>query len=445
MAIEKWDIDYNFLKDAYRGTGGFLDGSYLVRFPKESDEKYINRKKLAINPNVVKKVVNSISGHIFKTAPVRKIESKFYEQFCENTDRKGTYIDEKMKQILIQTMIYGTLFIVVDKPRIEAQTKLDEIRNGIFPYIAIRKPSHLHSYETDEYGNLEFIQFKETVKDNKVFYRTFTKDSWYLSQDDQLKSIIDSGQHKLGVVPVIPFVLQDIDDEELLEPPFILEIAYMQKDLYNAISELRSILRDNTFPVLTYPIKDETEAQKLQNTEVLLSTQNGLFYNPEAGAKPEYIAPPSTPADQLLNYVDWLIRQIFKQVNLDFSGSNESGISKEYDYQEFTKMLANFSQALENLEYKIANLIGLWLGEEFNGYIEYNKKYTIMDAKETVQMVLEVLDRPDIPPILQNEIWKKITRTIFNDTYDEKELQALESAIDSREDWEIKMRSEEVL
>jgi len=108
-------------------------------------------------------------------------------------------------------------------------------------------------------------------------------------------------------------------------------------------------------------------------------------------------------------------------------------------------MLANFSQALESLEYKIANLVGLWTGEEFNGYIEYNKKYTIMDAKETIAIVLEVLDRPDIPPILQNEIWKKIARTIFNDTYDEKQLQDLENAIDSKEDWEVKMRNEGVI
>lgn len=443
MVIE--NIDYEFMKHAYRGTGGFLDGSYLVRFPKETDEKYINRKKLAINPNIVKKIVNSITGHIFKTAPIRKIESQFYEQFCQDTDRRGTYIDEKMRRILLQTLIYGTIFVIVDKPRIEAITKLDEIKNSVFPYIAIRKPTHLNSYQIDEFGNLKFIQFKEIINDNKIIYRTFDTERWYISMDDALKQIIDTGEHKLKVVPVIPFSLQKLDDEEIIEPPFILDIAYMQKDLYNAISELRSIIRDNTFPILTYPVKDETEAQKLQNTELLLSTQNGLFYNPEAGSKPEYIAPPSEPVNQLLSYIEWLIRQIFRNVNLDFTNSGESGIAKEYDYQEFTKMLINFSESLESLEYKIANMVGLWLGEDFQGYIEYSKKYTVMDAKETIQVALDVLARPDIPPVLANEIWKKITRVLFNDVYDEKQLQALESAIDSREDWEVKMRNEGVL
>ena len=40
-----FDLDYQFLKDSYTGRGGYLDGSYLVRFPNESDTKFKNRKE----------------------------------------------------------------------------------------------------------------------------------------------------------------------------------------------------------------------------------------------------------------------------------------------------------------------------------------------------------------------------------------------------------------
>ncbi|MEO2068445.1 MAG: hypothetical protein ABGX27_02930, partial [Desulfurobacteriaceae bacterium] len=140
---------------------------------------------------------------------------------------------------------------------------------------------------------------------------------------------------------------------------------------------------------------------------------------------------------------EFLIKQIFKQVNLDFASSRaESGLAKQYDYLEFTTMLVNFANALESCEYKIAELVGRWLDEEFKGYIEYSKQFTILDAEQFTQTVLTVLDRPDLPPILHNELMKLTARLILNPFKDEKELDQIENAIDSQEDWEIKLRAE---
>jgi len=445
MAVN-FDLDYQFLKDSYTGRGGYLDGRYLIKFPNESDEKFKNRKEYSPFFNFCKKIVDSIVGHVFKKSPIRKLDdSLWYETFTNNTDRRGTYIDDKMSQLLKLTLINGVIFIIVDKPRLIVETAQEEKEFGIFPYMTFRKPTQLIDYSIDEFGSLTHIAFKEVNPEDptKPIYRKYTQNEWFIADDEQFSKIRDHGEHKLGVVPVIPFAVTQLEDDELLATPFILEIARLQKDFYNVVSELRTILRDNTFPVLTFPVKGDSEIEALKNQGLTLSTNNGLLYNAEAGAKPEFIAPPSEPAQIYLSYMEFLIKQIFKQVNLDFASSRaESGLAKQYDYLEFTTMLVNFANALEACEYKIAELVGRWLDEEFKGYIEYSKQFTILDAEQFTNTVITVLDRPDLPPILHNELMKLTARLILNPFKDEKELNQIENAIDSEEDWEVKMRAE---
>jgi len=445
MAVN-FDLDYQFLRDSYTGRGGYLDGSYLVRFPNEGDEKFKNRKEYSPFFNFCKKIVDSIVGHIFKRSPIRKIENAvWYEQFINNTDRRGTYIDDKMAQLLRLTLINGVIFIIVDKPRIVVETAQEEKELKVFPYITFRKPVHLIDYSLDEFGNLTYIAFREAHPEDptRIIYRKYTTKEWFIADDEQFSKIRDSGEHKLGVVPVIPFTVTQLEDDEILATPFILEIARLQKDFYNVVSELRTILRDNTFPVLTFPVKGDAEVESLRKQGLTLSTNNGLLYNAESGAKPEFIAPPSEPAEVYLSYMEFLIRQIFKQVNLDFASSKaESGLAKQYDYLEFTTMLTNFANALESCEYRIADLVGKWLDEEFNGYIEYSKQFTILDAEQFTQTVLTVLDRPDLPPVLHSELMKLTARLILNPFKDEKELELIDQAIEDSTDYELKLRAE---
>lgn len=47
---------YELLDNAYRASGGFEDGSYLVPHPREQSAKYIRRRNLAYYINYVKPV-----------------------------------------------------------------------------------------------------------------------------------------------------------------------------------------------------------------------------------------------------------------------------------------------------------------------------------------------------------------------------------------------------
>ena len=442
-------LDYEFLKNSYLGIGGFLDGSYIEPFPRETHQRVLKRRKLAINVNLVKKIVNTITGHLFRKSPIRKIESSAYRTFIENVDMQGTYIDSFMKKVFKLGLIYGTVFIFVDRPSKEVKTLFEKQTLGVFPYAGIRLPTHLQTYKLDQYGNLESITFKEPDPQNKYIsiYRTFTKEKWIVSTDVHGKNVISSGTHSLGIVPVIVYSPMQIEiPGSILSVPFILEIAQIQKAVYNLLSELHSVLRDTAFPIFTFPIGSPEDIEKLEKEIMTIGTENAIAYVPQGSARPDFVAPPPEPAKQILENVKFLIEQAYELANLNFKGGvQKSGVAKEYDYFEFTKMLSDFAQGLEETEYRLAQIVSLWEDEEFKGYIEYSKEFTPLDKEKVVKTLLEVINNPEMPREVKKEATKLLQRMLFGDFLDEQRLNELDRIIESEDDFEEKLRKEGLL
>lgn len=59
------------LEDGYFGIGGFIDGEYLTKHPRESDEKYAMRRHLSYYLNYLAPCVNAHVSPIFKTLAQR--------------------------------------------------------------------------------------------------------------------------------------------------------------------------------------------------------------------------------------------------------------------------------------------------------------------------------------------------------------------------------------
>jgi len=71
MNFQEYINLWTFANNAYKGSGGFSDGSYIDRYPRESDEKYKNRKEIAHYINLFAPKVNRYIGYIFKSTPMR--------------------------------------------------------------------------------------------------------------------------------------------------------------------------------------------------------------------------------------------------------------------------------------------------------------------------------------------------------------------------------------
>ena len=419
-----------FLIDAYEGKGGFLDGSYLIPHPRESKEKLKKRKELATYPNYVKKVVDSYLSHLFKKSPIRSIETQEYLEFIQNVDKQGTYIDDFMRRRFKLAMITGTVYIIVDKPPGKAKTKLEEKKLGLRPYLAVRTPSQLYKYTLDSYGILSSITFIEKQPDGTTIYRYFDTEKWVISTDPEQKEIEGEGKHNLGVVPVVPLHSTDpLLPTEIKATPWILDIANLNFDLYNARSELRELLRNQTFSIFTIPVRNQEDAKNLK--DLTISTENAIPYNPEGGGKPDYAAPPPDPAEIYMKYITTLIDHIYRLANLEFTGGvQKSGIAKEYDWLEFNRTLTSFALQCEQAEYRIAELVCKWQEVEFKGYIQYPRDFAIKDLAEELEIGMNAITSQILPPSGIIELRKKLTRDMLGEFVDDKLMEQMDSEIE---------------
>lgn len=430
--------DWQFYIDSYTGKGGFEDGSYLIKYPRESDDKFKRRKELAVYPNYVKKIVDTYISHLFKQSPIRETTPE-YEDFIQNVDKQGTYIDDFMRKAAKLSLIFGTVLVVIDRPRGKARTRLEEKQKGLLPYAVIRLPYEVEDIQLDKYGNISKIVFKE----NNLF-RSFTERDWIISKDKEGKQIIDSGSHELGIVPVVPVRWTDtVLPFDVFSPSFIQDIAQINFDLYNAISELREILRNITFPVLTLPIRDETTANQLSN--LTIGTENFIPYNPEGGGKPDFIAPPPEPAKIYLEYINFLISQMYKIVNLEFalgSQSGASGVALDFEFQQVNSLMAGMALHLEQAEYKIADIVARWNGETgFNGKIEYDKDFSFKDLERELKNTMDALSL-QISQTFDAELKKKIAREMLGDYVDEITLERIDKEVDGLEGADNQLKNE---
>ena len=429
-------IDYRLCWDSYTGLGGFSDGSYLVKYPRETDEKYARRRQLAIYPNFVKKIVDTYVGALFRVEPQRDFATNTeYAEFCQNVDLRGTDIDDFMRNIAKLTLIYGTVFVIVDKPKAEVLTRAHEKLQGIRPYATIRLPTQVMDIEIDSYGRIQKIVFSELN-----MLREFTPGAWKVQMGNEEYK----GTTPFGEVPVVAVSWTDpILPTDVIVPPFIHDIARVSKDLYNAISELREILRNSTFPILTIPIPDQISEEKLRN--IVIGTENFIGYYPEKGGKPDFIAPPESPAKVYLDYINTLIDMIYSLANLEFikgTQQQKSGVALEFEFQNLNSLLTQIAQNLEQAEYRIADLVAKWEGKDaFKGTIIYEKDFSYRDVERELKKAMDALTL-NISATFDAELKKYIARMLLGSEIDDATMQRIESEIDGLEGLDNQMKNE---
>ncbi len=445
--------EYQFLLDAYTGNGGFKDGSYLIRHPRETDEKYQIRKKLAYYPNFVKKIVEVSISHIFKKPISRESDRQEINQFWNNADGNGSYIDSVMRRYAKFATVLGTVFLIVDRKPIQAMTRADELSN--LPYIVVRLPSAVVDYSIDQNGNLEWIVFSESITSKRFreygvrvdkIFRYFDKENFVIFQGSSIESAVEisKGQHNLGIVPVVPLTVSDLDLNDIFADSKIFEIAKINHRIYNALSELDEILRNQTFPILTLPVSNVALDRK-QYDNLILSTENAILYDPSSGGKPDFIAPPTGPTEAYERRIELMIDYIYRLASFEFTGGvSKSGVAMAFDFQETNRTLANIARSIEDAEEKIVDIIGRWFDIDVRKtVVEYPKDFSVLDFQQEVKNAIDLLSL-DISKKFNVELKKKLVFTTLGDRLSESELQEIYDEIESQEDFmfENRMRKE---
>lgn len=381
MRNDKQSI-YRLLIDGYNGIGGFGDGSYLARHPREAGEKYLLRQRLAYYLNYLKPCVDAHVSPIFKTKAVRDWSgqaSDLWQTFTEDVDFTGRSIENLMKAAALHAKLCGSAFIVLDRATdaIEAETvaNLASDRRNL-PYAFVVDPIRVLEIEADKFGHITKFVFTERDEDPNAQMpakRTLTPDGWELDASGGKRT----GKWNMGgTVPVIPLYSRDTGNNDLLPPSEFLAIAQTNLAIYNMSSWLSEILVNQTFSILVYP--------SIDTQGLTIGTNNAIGYPPESSRAPEFISPSPEPAQTLSENINRLQQECYRMasvVNVTGVRSEASGVAKAWDFEQTNQILADFAEQVERAEKRIATVFALFVGAQLDYTVKYPSDYNISDVQ----------------------------------------------------------------
>jgi len=440
--------------ESYKGGEHFVKKN-LFKYYKEGDDEYSERQSRAYRENHVKKIINIYNSYLFQETPIRDTKDNVFKEWLANVTGKGDNIGDFMGFVSLMTYVLGRCYIVMDKPAIPPEertgTQIDTLKAK--PYIYLVYPQDVLDISFDEDDNINWVLLEERVRDDKDpflssgeikrQYRLWTKTEWLLF--DEKGEQIDGGEHKLGVVPVIP-VDNEKTDNPYYAPSLIEDIVYIDRAIFNNWSRLDTIINDQTFSQLIIPVEavvltesdDELKKQFLE-----MSTKRAFLYSAQAQQPPQFISPDASQAELLLNTINQQVTQMYASLALQNEVGTitkaQSGVAKAYDFDKLNKMLANKADMLEKTERKIAQLWAKWYGmDEVDYTVDYPDSFDVKSLVDELNIAHEV-SLMDISKTFNKEIKKIIVQKTLPklnaQTYDQimKEIEEQESTPENGE------------
>jgi len=413
--------------DAYNKPSN-VSYSYLIRYPRESDEKYARRCELAFFASPLARVTTQFVSHIAAKHTSRETSNALLQTMMNNVDGKDNSVSVFMQQFMVQAKARGSALMLVDMPSAMPSNLRDQIANRIMPYWNYISPESVNDFQIGDDGKFDFVSFNgEFIKENgekvQCVWR-FDRESW-IARDDQ-DSILSSGEHPLGECPVIIFA------ESGNYPCFgqFAPIADLSKRLFNLDSELDEILRAQTFSLLTLAVpENSSDKEKLQAAKTAgetIGTNNLLIHT---GQAPGFIAPPDGPASIYLERIQDIRNQI-SEIGLDVTQINqqESGIAMQMRFHTINSELAKFSQLMEDFERRAWDLTAKWLKLNDAPIIEWPRDFNIADTQGELEILRSMQETAMPNPVLVEQK-KRIVETQFGNL-DIDQQQELISVLD---------------
>ncbi len=378
-------MDFNklwkFAYEAYKGSGGFADGAYIDKYPRESEEKYKARKEIAYYSNLFAPAVNRFIGYIFKDKPVRTSTNDFVRLIFDDCNSRGDSIDVFISSFAKTAKVRGVGLILVDMPKELPDNRADQIKMRAVPYLVEIPPESIISYKMDKFGKFEYIKYNDTIdrstpqkQDRIEVERYYDAEKWEVTYKNE---IIGDGEHSLGVCPVLAFgengIFPDVGE--------FTGVAQLAKRHYNLKSELDEILRGQTFSVLTL------QADNPADYEIKLATDNAIVYG-NGSERPDFIAPKDAPAKTYQEEIAQLEALIDRSTyNFTTNKAPESGISLEIKFQGLNSSLSNFAMRLEDFEARIFDLVCKYLDITNDVTISYKKDFALSDVMQEIEIL----------------------------------------------------------
>lgn len=428
-------IDYwQFVDDAIRGVGGFLDGSYIFPHPREvkRDQSTLKKKaferiEMAIYDNFTGVIAEAPWIHIARASDMIKRDPQEVEgldEFWADVDGRKTAMLDFLEFPFMQARAYGTGFVRVDRPVTGLR---NESENRSTPITLHAMPTSAFKWWTlDQTGNLTALLYcfdRPGYKSPALYLWSLEEYAALLptSADDKENYSVEVwGRNPLADSGRIPFArLHDGRPAygEALGNSIMLNIAKIGRDVLNADSELIELRRKTALTFLGIPLKNAT-AESVNKLEI--GTASAVPYDGDGG-EPKWIAPELESMTKIQEYREKKKEQAFGMAHMAaLSGyiQTSSGFHAEVEADKTNTRIARSAASLEAFETELLSLWAAYRGVEFGDpapTVEYPREFGIRDLDKLTERTQAQLNMN-----LGPEADAEILRTYYQALYPRK-------------------------
>lgn len=417
---------FTFIGHALRGDGPFapqitfntygkpadVGTCYLVKYPRESDEKFARRCEIAFYSSPLAKVASRFVSHIASAPVQRDISHELLKSIALDADGKGSNIDVFWQGFMVDAKARGSMLLLVDMPKELPDNMQSQLSERAAPYWTPVLPELLTDYAIGDDGRFDFADFSGTFKnsdgeDQECTWH-FDRISWACIDKD--KKEVDGADHGLGECPLLIFT----ESGDFPHCGAFAPIADLSKRMYNLDSELDEILRSQTFSLLTMQVPDgSTDEQRLESAKTVgetIGTNNLMMHS---GSTPAFIAPADGPASIYMERIKDIRDQI-NEIGLEVAVPNqrESGVAMQMRFQAINAELGRFSARMEGMERRAWELSIKWLQMDGLPETAWPRDFNIADPEQELS-ILRDMQETAMPQDVIIEQQKRVVVTQF--------------------------------
>jgi len=408
--------------EALRGRAG----EYLIRRQKEPLDVYLERLSRVFYENYVGSIIDWYAATLFRREPVLSFEGSdetgrgFFGALTEDCDRRGTPLAEFFRRQLVEALVSGCGFTLVDFPRQEAPAATraeEEARGASRAYLQAYTSEEVIDWSFDERGNYEWVVLRTSslrreqwgdagVKETRWVY--YDKEEFRIwrrvegKEKPDKPQLTDAGRHGLASLRQVPlFPLKVSEGLWLMNKAALVQLEHFNKS--NALSWAL------TMGLFAMPVV-YTERDWKQIVGEAYYIQLGpedRFGWTEPEGKVYQIA-----AENLVRLKDEIYRVCYLMAQAGGGlavGAPVSGASKQRDYTITQEVLRAYGDAVKDTLKRVLRSIAAARQDELVVDVSGLDEFDIGDFSAEVEDARRLLDLGIESPTLRKQVYKKLT------------------------------------
>lgn len=229
--------------------------NFLVRRQKEPLDVYWERSSRVFYENYIGSIIDWYAATLFRREPAAHINSQsertrlFFSSFIENCDLRGSRLADFFKRALIETLIHGECYTLIDFPAKQegVMTQAQEDALGLSRgYLVLCSPTDVVNWSKDTDGQLEWIVIRsaaekqpsvdQAARVRETYWRYFDKESFRVYRrvegpgEAGAIELIGHGQHCLAEQRRVPVVSMGVSAGLwLMNKSALLQVEHFNK------------------------------------------------------------------------------------------------------------------------------------------------------------------------------------------------------------------------